>query len=208
MTPPLASALTLLLIGYLIRREGSVAPRPSRAVWIPTLWLLINGSRQVSQWFGGTQFAAQALQEGNPIDQVVYGALILAGILVLAHRRVQIQSLARNNSWIVFFFLYEGISVLWSDYPFASFRKWIKGTGDFVMVFVLVTDPVSVRAITAVIRRSGYILIPLSLLFYQVLSRIGAGIQRMERYTLLQRRDSGQEYVRLSAVCLRPVLRR
>jgi O-antigen ligase len=173
MTPPLASALTLLLIGYLIRREGSVAPRPSRAVWIPTLWLLINGSRQVSQWFGGSQFAAQALQEGNPIDQVVYGALILAGILVLAHRRVQIQSLARNNSWIVFFFLYEGISVLWSDYPFASFRKWIKGTGDFVMVFVLVTDPVSVRAITAVIRRSGYILIPLSLLFIKYYPELG-----------------------------------
>ena len=57
--------------------------------------------------------------------------------------------------------------------PSQAFRKWIKGTGDFVMVFVLVTDPVSVRAITAVIRRSGYILIPLSLLFIKYYPELG-----------------------------------
>ena len=183
MPPPLASALTLLLIGYLIRRDGSVAPRPSPAVWIPTFWLLISGSRQVSQWLSsGPQFAAQALLEGNPIDQGVYGALILAGICVLAHRRVQIHSLVGINSLIFLFFFYAGISILWSEFPFVVFRKWIKASGDFVMVFVLVTDPVPVRAITAVIKRSGYILIPLSLLFCKYLSRIGAGIQPMGRY--------------------------
>ena len=82
---PLALAITLLLIGYLIRRDGSVAPRPSPAVWIPILWLLINGSRQASQWLGtGTQIAGQRLQEGSAVDQAVYGLLIVAGILVLA----------------------------------------------------------------------------------------------------------------------------
>src|SRR5207249_6148408 len=87
MPPPLALAITLFLIGYLIRRDGSVAPRPSPAVWIPILWLLINGSRQASQWLAsGPQFASRALYEGSPVDQVVYGALIVAGIVVLAKR--------------------------------------------------------------------------------------------------------------------------
>jgi exopolysaccharide production protein ExoQ len=174
MPPPLALALTLLLIGYLIRRDGRVAPRPSPAVWIPTLWLLINGSRQVSQWFAsGPQFAAQALHEGNPIDQVVYGALILAGILVIARRGIQIHSFARFNTLIFVFLGYEAVSILWSDYPFLTFKRWIKASGDFVMILVIGTDRVPVRAITATIKRSGYILIPLSLLFCKYYPELG-----------------------------------
>jgi O-antigen ligase len=163
---PLALAITLLLIGYLIRRDGSVAPRPSPAVWIPIFWLLINGSRQVSQWLGsGRGFGAQALQEGNPVDQAVYGMLIVAGILVLANRHVRISQLSKNSWWIILFFLYEGISCVWSDFPFIAFKRWIKASGDFVMVFILLSDPYPVRAIIAAIKRSGYVLIPLSLLF-------------------------------------------
>ena len=177
MPPPLALAITLLLIGYLIRRDGSVPPRPSPAVWIPTFWLLINGSRQPSQWLasGGPQFAAQALQEGNPVDQAVYGMLIVAGILVLANRHVRISQLSKNSWWIILFFLYEGISCVWSDYTFIASKRWIKASGDFVMVFILFSDPYPVRAITAAIKRSGYVLIPLSLLFvkcYQDWGRI------------------------------------
>jgi O-antigen ligase len=176
MPPPLALAITLFLIGYLIRRDESVAPRPSPAVWIPILWLLINGSRQASQWLAsGPQFESRALYEGSPVDQVVYGTLIVAGILVLAKRHVQISQLSKNSSWIILFFLYEGISCVWSDYSFIALRRWIKASGDFVMVFVLLSDPYPVRAITAAIKRSGYVLIPLSVLFikyYQDWGRI------------------------------------
>jgi O-antigen ligase len=109
------------------------------------------------------------------VDQVIYGTLIVAGILVLAKRPVRIDQLAKNSWWIILFFLYEGLSCVWSDFPFISFRRWIKGSGDFVMVFVLLSDPYPVRAITATIKRSGYILIPLSLLlvkYYQDWGRV------------------------------------
>jgi exopolysaccharide production protein ExoQ len=165
VTPLFAFGLTILLIGYLIRRDCSVAPRPSAAVWIPTLWLLINGSRQPSQWLGlRSGSLGQALYEGSPIDEVIYGTLIVAGILVLVNRRVRIDQLAKNSSWIILFFLYEGISCVWSDFPFISFRRWFKASGDFVMIFILLSDLHPVRAITAAIKRSGYILIPLSVL--------------------------------------------
>jgi O-antigen ligase len=176
MPPPLAFGLTILLIGYLIRRDGSVAPRPSPAVWIPTLWLLINGSRQPSQWLGLRSGALnQALYEGSPVDQVIYGALIVTGIVVLAKRSVSIDQLAKNSWWIILFFLYEGLSCVWSDFPFISFRRWTKASGDFVMVFVLFSDPYPVRAITAAIKRSGYVLIPLSVLlikYYEDMGRV------------------------------------
>src|SRR5438552_7293990 len=165
MTPLFAFGLTILLIGYLIRRDCSVAPRPSPAVWIPTLWLLINGSRQPSQWLGlRSESLGQAIYEGSPTDEVIYGTLIVAGILVLANRRVRIDQLAKNSSWIILFFLYEGISCAWSDFPFIAFRRWTKASGDFVMVFVLFSDLYPARAITAAIRRSGYVLIPISVL--------------------------------------------
>src|ERR1700686_4632783 len=174
MTPLFAFGLTILLIGYLIRRDGRVAPRPSPAVWIPTLWLLINGSRQPSQWLGIRSGAlSQALYEGSSVDQVIYGALIVAGILVLANRGVRIDQLAKNSWWIILFFLYEGLSCVWSDFPFISFRRWIKASGDFVMVFVLFSDPYPVRAITAAIKRSGYVMIPLSLLFIKYYGDMG-----------------------------------
>lgn len=176
MTPLFALALTVLLIGYLIRRDCKGEPRTSPAVWIPTFWLLINGSRQVSQWLGtGTQISGQRVQEGSAVDQAVYGLLIVAGMLVLANRRVRIGQLAKNNWWIILFFLYEGISFVWSDFPLISFKRWIKASGDFVMVFVLLSDPYPVRAITATIKRAGYILIPLSVLlikYYQDWGRI------------------------------------
>jgi len=150
VTPQLAFGLTVLLIGYLIRRDCRVAPRPSPAVWIPTLWLLINGSRQPSQWLGlRSGSLGQALYEGSPTDEVIYATLIVAGILVLVNRRVRIDQLAKNSSWIILFFLYEGISCVWSDFPFISFRRWFKASGDFVMIFILLSDLHPVRAITA-----------------------------------------------------------
>ncbi|HEY1581361.1 MAG TPA: O-antigen ligase family protein [Terracidiphilus sp.] len=140
------------------------------------MWLLINGSRQPSQWLGlSSGIADQALSEGSSVDQVIYGTLIVAGILVLQNRGVRIGQLAKNNSWIILFFLYEGISFVWSDFAFISFKRWIKASGDFVMVFVLLSDAYPVRAITAAIKRAGYILIPLSVLlikYYQDWGRI------------------------------------
>ncbi len=176
MTPQLAFGLTVLLIGYLIRRDCRVAPRPSPAVWIPTVWLLINGSRQPSQWLGlRSESLGQAIYEGSLTDEVIYGTLIVAGILVLANRRVRIDELAKNSSWIILFFLYEGLSCVWSDFPFIAFRRWTKASGDFVMVFVLLSDLYPVQAVTAAIKRSGYVLIPLSVLlikYYEGMGRV------------------------------------
>ena len=113
MPAPLALALTLLLIGFLLRRDVREEPRVSVAVWIPTLWLMINGSRQVSQWIEGgpvfSQLSAQALAEGNVIDKVAYSALIVAGVCVLTGRRVQVGELVRNNFWIFLFIMYKAL---------------------------------------------------------------------------------------------------
>jgi O-antigen ligase len=174
MPPPLALALTLLFIGYLLRRESREEPRVSIAVWIPILWLMINGSRQVSQWLrSGPTLEIQRLEEGSPIDQAVYGTLIVAGVCILASRRLQFREIINNNLWIVVFLLYEGLSVLWSDFPFSTLRKWVKALGDPVMVLVLWSDPLPVHAITSAIKRCAYVLVPLSILFCKYYENLG-----------------------------------
>jgi len=175
MAPQLALALTVLLIGYLLRRDSKEEPRPSIAVWIPLLWLMINGSRQVSQWFsgGGQVLSSQALADGSPVDKAVYGALIVAGVCVLARRRVRVGEIVKNNLPIVFFLLYEGLSVLWSDEHGIALKRWVKALGDPVMVVVLWSDPFPLRAITATIKRCAYVLLPLSVLFVKYYEDLG-----------------------------------
>jgi O-antigen ligase len=144
-------------------------------VWIPVLWLAINGSRQVSQWLGwyGSSFSAQVLEEGNPVDKAVYGFLIIAGLSILWSRRRRVGELARSNKLILLFFLYAGASILWSDFPLVAFKRWVKSLGDPIMVLVLWSDPTPARAVTAAIKRCGFVLIPLSLLFCKYYEHLG-----------------------------------
>jgi exopolysaccharide production protein ExoQ len=174
MPPPVALALTLGLIAYLLWRDAKELPKVSKAIWIPILWLMINGSRQVGQWFdAGSAFTAQRLEEGTPIDKVVYASLIVAGLWVLARRRINVWQVLRSNPWIIVFILYEGISVVWSDYPLVAFKRWVKAVGDPVMILVLWTDPVPARAIVASLKRVAYVLIPLSVLFCKYYEHLG-----------------------------------
>lgn len=174
MPPILALVLTVLLIGYLFWRDFRKEPRPSSAVWIPILWLLIIGSRQVSQWLGmGSSLQAQRLEEGSPIDQAVFGALIFAGLCVLARRPARVGEILRNNLFLVLFVLYAGLSFVWSDFPAIALRRWLKALGDPVMVLVLLSDPFPGRAITAAIARCAYVLVPLSVLFCKYYEHLG-----------------------------------
>jgi exopolysaccharide production protein ExoQ len=174
MPPILALSLTLVLVGYLLWRDSREEPVVSRAVWIPILWLMINGSRQISMWFGGdSSFGAQRLEDGTLIDKLVYGALIAAGVIVLVRRQVRVGEILRNNVWLVLLFLFAGLSVLWSDFPAVTFKRWAKSLGDPVMVLVLWSELAPARAITATIQRCAYVLIPLSVVFCKYYENLG-----------------------------------
>lgn len=134
------------------------------------VWLWILGSREVSVWlatFGVARFspgtAATGL-EGNPLDRNLYLALLALGVIVLVKRRQQVARLLRANMPAVLFFSYCAVSILWSDYPGVSFKRWIKALGDPVMVLVVLTDPNRAAAVRRLLARVGYLLVPLSVL--------------------------------------------
>jgi exopolysaccharide production protein ExoQ len=145
------------------------------ALWIPLLWILIIGSRPVSAWFGAG-IPVEKIDdylEGSALDRNIFFILIVAGLVVLLRRRLDWGNIIRSNSWLCTFFLYCGISLIWSDYPLVGFKRWIKDIGNVIMVLLVLTEGDPVSAIEAVFARYTYLVIPLSVIFIKYFPEIG-----------------------------------
>jgi O-antigen ligase len=170
-------AAGIIALFYLDRDANS---RTSKALWIPVMWLLINGSRPVSAWFhfGQATSQEQAYADGNPFDAMVYGILIAAGLLVLSLRSRRVGRLLRGNLPLLLFFAYCALSIAWSDIPFASLKRWIKATGDVVMILTVLTDPNPQVATKRVFARPAFVLLPLSVLFIRYYPSLGRNFSK------------------------------
>jgi exopolysaccharide production protein ExoQ len=175
LPPALALWLTLAFILFLFRREFRAKTNVSGALWIPVIWLLITGSRSVSQWLTLGQVGITSLEEGSPLDAAVYLALIVAGWIVLQQRGVNLSTFARYNGWLLAFLIYTLISIVWSDFPFIAFKRWIKVLGHPIMALVVLTDPDPVEAVKRVLKRVAYVLIPLSICFVKYFPQYSRG---------------------------------
>lgn len=177
MPPPLAAVTFIFGILWLFKLDRQAEGQTSKAVWIPVLWLLIAGSRNVGEWLnlGAPVDRGARYLEGNPLDRAVLSTLIALGVVVLLTRRRQVGALFRASTPVLLFFFYCGFSSLWSDFPDVSFKRWFRGLGDVVMVLVILTDPDWVSALKKVLARVGFLLLPLSVLFIRYFPAWGRG---------------------------------
>jgi O-antigen ligase len=111
---------------------------------------------------GASGQGLDATLEGNTTDALMFMVLLVAGIVVLLRRSSQIRVLLRANWPILLYFSYCLLSVLWSDFPDAAFKRWTKSVGDLVMVLIIVTDGEPVAALRRLFARVGFILLPAS----------------------------------------------
>ena len=171
----LALITCLAFILWLLARYQKRQKGVSTAVWIPVLWALMLGSRPVSIWLGiGKQLnTLDDYLEGSPFDRLVFLVLITAGFLILSKRRANWQSIILNNRWLFLYFLYLGISTVWSDYSFLSFKRWVKDFGHLVLALVILSEDDPTEAVKAVLARCSYVLIPLSVLFIKYYPDLG-----------------------------------
>ena len=177
MPPAVATFVFVVGILGLFVLDGDENARTSKALWIPVVWLLINGSRPVSVWLGiapQVQTPDQYL-DGSPIDRLVFLVLLVAGLIVLLRRSRQVGTLLRQNWPILLFFSYCAASILWSGYPIVAFKRWTKAVGDLVMVLIVLTDFEPKAAFKRFLARSAFILIPASVLLIKYYP--GLGIQ-------------------------------
>ena len=174
LPPPLAAFLTVALIVFLFRRGIREQPNVSGALWLPLVWMLLIGSRSVVQWlntFGLMQ--GGSMEEGNPLDALIYLSLIVAGIAVLNQRQVSLSEVLQKNAWLIAFIAYCFIAIAWSDYPFSSFKRWIKILGHPIMVLVVFTEPDPKEALVRLMKRSAYVYLPLSIMTIKYYPDIG-----------------------------------
>ena len=99
---------------------------------MPLAWMFLAGSRWVSSWLNVAPSFASAndYAEGSPVDRAVFFALIVAGIVILARRKIDWQRLLLNNKWIVLYLLYCLASMAWSDEPTHSHETVGQGFGE------------------------------------------------------------------------------
>jgi len=158
---------------FAIDRDANV--RTSKALWIPVVWLLINGSRPVSMWSqtDTVNLLASQYTEGSPLDATVYGIVIAAGMLALSSRSRKVKAFLQGNGPLVLFFSYCLLSIIWSDYPAIAFKRWIKAIGDVTMIMIVLTDQNPLAATRRFFSRAGFVLIPLSVLFIKYYPDLG-----------------------------------
>jgi O-antigen ligase len=177
MPPFLAFCLTIGFVIYLFRRDFAEKPNVTRALWIPLIWMFIIGSRYLSEWLGnfGISAGAVSLEEGSPLDALLFLILIVSAARVLSWRGVNLSVVMRENRWLALFFFYGFCAILWSDFPFVAFKRWIKIIGHPLMVLVILTEPDPEEALKCLLRRVAYMLIPASVLLIKYYPDLGRG---------------------------------
>jgi exopolysaccharide production protein ExoQ len=175
MAPALALAVTFAFCAAVLRYD-SRSQRISAALTLPIVWIFFVASRFPSQWlytFGMPGFGRGTIEEGNPLDAAFFLLLIVAGMVVLQRRRVRVLEFAAHNVWLTLFFAYCFLAILWSDFPFVAFKRWIKVLGHPVMALIILTEPEPLNAMRIVMKRAAFIMLPLSVTFIKYFPEIG-----------------------------------
>lgn len=175
MNPSLALLLFALGVAglfYLDRKDGKGV---TRALWLPTFWLLIVGSRAPSFWLGigPSHPTPQQLMEGSPFDAAIFGLLLVLAFAVVWRRREQVRPILKLAWPILLYFAYAGLSVLWSAYVGVSFKRWVKSWGDLAMVLIIATEPDISAALRRLFSRVGFVLMPASVLLIKYYPALG-----------------------------------
>ena len=175
MPPSLALFLWFVLLLGLLYFDPAKDRRISGAVWVPVIWMFIAGSRLPAQWLGSPMDqAVEALEGGNPLDRSVDLALILLAVGILVSRSFRWGQFFSRNLALTAFLSFALLSVLWSDYPFVAFKRWFRDLGGYLVILVALSDSCPLEALRTVLRRLGYLLVPLSVMlvkYYPTISR-------------------------------------
>jgi exopolysaccharide production protein ExoQ len=175
MSPSLALFLCCAFVLYLFRLDERHTRGVTPALWVPTIWLIYCASRPLAVWLGQSSLneGDANVEAGSPIDRAFSTLLLVMSVVILARRRVNWSQVFRDNAWLFLLFAYMGLSIVWSDYSFVSFKRWIRACGSISMALVVLTEPSTREALESVIRRSVYFLIPFSALLVKYYSSQG-----------------------------------
>lgn len=175
MAPSFALFLWFILLLGLLLFDPAKERGTSLALWVPVVWMSILGSRLPSQWLSGGQIGptASALEEGNSLDRTIFLVLILLAIGIVISRSFPWSAFFARNWTLVAFLSFALLSICWSDFPFVAFKRWVRDLGNYVVILVALSDPRPLEAVRTLVRRTCYLLVPLSVVLVKYYPAIG-----------------------------------
>lgn len=172
LTKPISSSSVAVPASAPVARVG----KPSLWVWVPWIWLFFTASRSLSTWMDWGRQSASAnldLANGSPVDRLLMLVLMGAGAYVLAKRFKQTKRILLGNKWMLVLFAYMALSILWSNFPGISFRRFNRNIGTLEMVLIILTEPYPLEAIRALLRRLYVVHVALSVAAIKYVRNIG-----------------------------------
>jgi exopolysaccharide production protein ExoQ len=178
MPPQLALVLVTAFVVFAFRSDRSRGYGDTSSLFWPSLWYLVVASRMVGVWFNtwGLPLPSSGdggAEDGSPIDRYFFALLTVIGFAILARRRFDWGAALSANPWLTALLAFMAISIIWSDYPFVSFKRYIKVIGSIVMALVVLTNERPMDAFFTVLRRCLYIHLPMSILCVKYFREIG-----------------------------------
>lgn len=163
--PTLALLLSFVFIAWVYRWDRKTFPHQSRALWVPTLWMMRCGSRGIDYWIGGFG--------GDRLDPVFVAVMLLIGLVVLSRRNVNWRFIVFQNLALSVFYAYLMISVFWAEELDNPAIKLFRPATDLTMALIVLTDSNPTEAIVTMFRRTAIALIPLSVVLIRYFPNLG-----------------------------------
>jgi O-antigen ligase len=70
------------------------------------------------------------------------------------------------------------VSIAWSDFPFVAFKRWFKVLGHPIMALIILTEPDPEEALSRLMKRCAYVIVPVSILFIKYYPELGRGFDQ------------------------------
>lgn len=172
MPPPLALLLCTAFVVWIMRFDRRQRVTVSTSFWLPTIWMFSIATKPLAFWFGAGGVDAES---GSPLDRFFQSVLLLCAFVLLQRRRLDWSRALRGNPWILVLLGYMLISIIWSDIPFSSFKRWIRELTAVIMALLVLSERSPREAIITLFRRTTYILVPFSFLLIKYYPAYGRG---------------------------------
>ncbi len=145
---------------------------------LPALyWLFLSFSRGVRFWTPRVDL--QELVEntgGAPLERSVMLGIMAIALLIILRRRGKAGEILAGNGTALALFGLMLLSVLWSNYPGISFKRFIKTSGTLLLVLLVLTEEDPVRSATGLLRAFLLLTLSLSALFIHLLPGLGTSV--------------------------------
>ncbi len=170
-------SLCSVLVIFFVWIESKNNPDASTALWLPTFYMLMIGSRPLGYWFT-LNVEGASVEEGSPIDRWVLSLMIILSIYIISKKSFKVTPVLKNSLALISLLIFLGISILWSDHTYVSLKRWVRLLAVIPIGMVVLTEKNPFTAMESIFRRCAYILIPFSLILAKYFPAYGVAYSR------------------------------